>query len=260
MATSRKLQQGTSIFTEESISRNSFYILMIVCLGYFMHTNTFTALVDKLPTTSESTDVGSEGPKARKVKIATAGMGGFFETRKGLNEKTKASGIKINEVANHRSSAIFKDEVIGNTKLVQAYIKRYAAVAKIEELEMAIPASITLAQGILESGAGTTKSAQLVNNHFSKTCHLKNCKKNHCKNIVPDARKDFFIIYQNAWQSYRAHSESLYREDRFQKLYSIPKKDYRSWAKGLEKAGYSKDKNYAAKLIYLIETYRLNKI
>jgi uncharacterized FlgJ-related protein len=125
---------------------------------------------------------------------------------------------------------------------------------------MAIPASISIAQGLLESAAGTTRLAKLANNHFSKVCHSKHCKKGHCKNIVPESHKDFYVIYQSAWDSYRAHSESLYKEDRYQKLYSISKKDYKAWAKGLEKAGYSKEKNYASKLVYLIETYHLDKI
>ena len=258
MATSGKLQQGTSIFTEEKISRNSFYILMIVCLGYFMHTDTFEALV-KGQGSNKSADA-SVGDKAGKVKVATASMGTFFNSEKSSTEKKKLSYHKVAPSEIHKPSAIASEEIISNSRLVQSYIKKYAAVAKIEEREMAIPAAIILAQGILESGAGTSKSSQLINNHFAKTCQQKKCKKDHCKNVVSESRKDFYIVYQNAWQSYRAHSQSLYSKDRYEFLYRIPKSDYKAWAKGLEKAGYSEAKNYAAKLIYLIETYRLNRI
>jgi flagellum-specific peptidoglycan hydrolase FlgJ len=261
MATSPKLQQTATIFTEENISRNSLYMILIVCIGYFMHTETFTELIQKFNAPTEKTETFSGKGKVQKVKIAGASIGNIFETpKRNLATSTRVAKYKTSGAEVNKSVAFSKDEVLGNTKLIQAYIKRYAPVAKIEEREMAIPAAITMAQGILESGAGTTKSSQLANNHFAKTCHLSKCHKNHCKNIAPESRKDFYVIYQNSWQSFRAHSESLYSENRFQSLYRIPKSDYKKWAKGLEKAGYSREKNYAAKLIYLIETYKLNNI
>ena len=258
MATSGKLQQAMGIFTEEKISRNTFYVLMIVCLGYVMHTDTFESLVKRKDLKISQSDANGAHPT--KIKVAAASMGGFFESEKRPAARKKVGGSSRTSSTTNSAAVAVSVEILASSKMVQSYIKRYGVVAKIEEKEMAIPASIILAQGILESAAGSSKSAQMLNNHFAKTCHKKNCKKDHCRNVLTESRKDFYIVYQNAWQSYRAHSQSMYSDARFERLYRIPTSDYKTWAKGLERAGYSEDKNYAAKLIYLIETYKLNRI
>ena len=137
-----------------------------------------------------------------------------------------------------------------------AYVKRFFKVAQAEMEKYGIPASITLAQGLLESQAGGSRLATKNRNHFGIKCFSKSCRKGHCSNFTDDSHKDFFRIYNTAWESYRAHSQLL-QSNRYQPLYRFHKTDYRSWAHGLKKAGYATDKRYAEKLIKLIEELEL---
>ena len=139
------------------------------------------------------------------------------------------------------------------------YIKRFSKVAQTEMEKFGIPASITLAQGLLESKAGASPLATKNNNHFGIKCFSKNCSKGHCRNFEDDSHKDFFRAYASAWESYRAHSQLLKREARYQVLFEHPIHDYKSWAHGLAKAGYATDPNYAHKLIRLIEKLNLHR-
>lgn len=140
----------------------------------------------------------------------------------------------------------------------RSYVRRFAHVARAEMEEYGIPASITLAQGLLESQSGNSPLAKEANNHFGIKCFSSKCKKGHCKNFSDDSHKDFFRTYPSAWESYRAHSLFLQKE-RYKHLLELPKDDYRSWAVGLKKAGYATDPNYAKKLIRLIENLNLEK-
>lgn len=136
------------------------------------------------------------------------------------------------------------------------YVKRFAQVARIEMQKYGIPASITLAQGLLESDAGGSKLARKHNNHFGIKCHSKKCPKGHCVNYHDDSPKDFFRQYGTAWESFRAHSEFLSR-DRYKPLHKLKPTDYKGWARGLERAGYATGSEYAEKLIRLIEDLKL---
>ena len=138
------------------------------------------------------------------------------------------------------------------------YVKRFSPVAVAEMKKYGIPASITLAQGLLESDAGQSRLAVNNNNHFGIKCFARNCKLGHCSNHSDDSHKDFFRKYKSVWESYRAHSLFLQRS-RYQHLRKIPCSDYKSWAKGLSKAGYATDKKYANKLITLIESMKLHR-
>lgn len=138
------------------------------------------------------------------------------------------------------------------------YIERFSEVAQTEMTKYGIPASIILAQGLLESQAGKSPLAKEANNHFGIKCFSKKCKKGHCKNFSDDHHKDFFRTYASAWESFRAHSLFL-QKDRYKHLLELEKTDYKNWAKGLKKAGYATDPNYANKLIRLIENLELNK-
>ncbi len=141
--------------------------------------------------------------------------------------------------------------------LRKAYIRTYAPIA-VEEMERSgIPASITLAQGLLESVAGTSRLATATNNHFGMKCFSKSCTAGHCRNFDDDHHKDFFRSYAHPRESYRAHSEFLQQGSRYASLFSFRQNDYRSWAKGLSKAGYATDPAYADKLISLIQRYEL---
>lgn len=143
-------------------------------------------------------------------------------------------------------------------KRQEAYARRYAALAQGEMKRYGIPASITLAQGILEANAGASPLATTANNHFGMKCFSKSCRRGHCRNFEDDSHKDFFRIYPNVWESYRAHS-ILLQKPRYKSLYKLPKKDYTAWAHGLKKAGYATDPGYAEKLIGLIETLQLHQ-
>jgi len=139
-----------------------------------------------------------------------------------------------------------------------AYIRKYAKVAQKEMELYGIPASITLAQGLLESNAGESRLAVKNNNHFGIKCFSRRCKKGHCSNFNDDHHKDFFRIYPSVWDSYRAHSKFL-QADRYSRLFKLKPSDYKGWAHGLKKAGYATDPRYAYKLIALIEDLDLDQ-
>ncbi|MCB0707298.1 MAG: glucosaminidase domain-containing protein [Saprospiraceae bacterium] len=138
------------------------------------------------------------------------------------------------------------------------YVERFASVAQGEMKKYGIPASITLAQGLLESSSGESRLSRENNNHFGIKCHSRSCKKGHCSNFADDSHKDFFRKFPNAWESFREHSLVLQR-DRYQFLYDYAKTDYKSWARGLKKAGYATDPKYPEKLISLIESLNLSQ-
>ena len=138
----------------------------------------------------------------------------------------------------------------------EAYIEQYAAIAKREMEEFGVPASITLAQGLLESNIGQSSLATKNYNHFGIKCFSRKCKKGHCSNHEDDSHKDFFLIFEDAEASYRAHSKFLHKK-RYQHLFNLDRSDYKGWAHGLKKAGYATDPRYAYKLIALIETLGL---
>lgn len=143
-------------------------------------------------------------------------------------------------------------------KKQMAYVKRFYKIAQKEMETYKIPASITLAQGLLESNVGESRLATQNNNHFGIKCFSRKCKKGHCSNFTDDSHKDFFRKYRSAWESFRAHSQLL-KAKRYQALYNLDNGDYRGWAKGLKKAGYATDPNYAEKIIELIDDLGLHE-
>lgn len=141
----------------------------------------------------------------------------------------------------------------------QDYVERFAPVAVAEMHKFGIPASIILAQGLLESDAGESALAQKTNNHFGVKCFSKNCRKGHCVNFTDDSHKDFFLKYTNAWGSFRAHSQFLKTGKRYTPLFKLAKGNYRGWAEGLSHAGYATDKKYGEKLIAVIQNMKLDR-
>jgi flagellum-specific peptidoglycan hydrolase FlgJ len=137
-----------------------------------------------------------------------------------------------------------------------AYIEMYKDIA-IEEMKTSgIPASITLAQGILESGSGKGRLAVKANNHFGIKCHdWKGPRIYH----DDDKAQECFRKYTNAAYSFKDHSEFLTKRKRYAKLFTLKQSDYKGWARELRRAGYATDKKYPQKLIALIERYDLNK-
>lgn len=139
-----------------------------------------------------------------------------------------------------------------------AYVKRFYKIAQKEMETFKIPASITLAQGLLESNVGESRLATKNNNHFGIKCFSRKCKKGHCSNFTDDSHKDFFRKYRSAWESFRAHSQLL-KADRYKGLYKLSTTDYQGWAKGLKQAGYATDPKYAEKIIELIKDLGLHE-
>ena len=137
----------------------------------------------------------------------------------------------------------------------QTYIDKYSEVAVSEMYRTGVPASITLAQGIIESGAGLSKLAAEGNNHFGIKCHTD--WKGKTMSVDDDKKGECFRVYKNAEMSFRDHSDFLRYRDRYKFLFSYDVTDYKSWAYGLKKAGYATDPAYAGKLIKMIEDYKL---
>jgi len=136
----------------------------------------------------------------------------------------------------------------------QTYIDQYRDMAIEQMLRNKIPASITLAQGILESGAGNSELVKKGNNHFGIKCHGWTGRTVHKDD---DAKQECFRAYNNARESFEDHSKFLTKNKRYSQLFSLSITDYKGWARGLKACGYATNPNYAPMLINLIELYKL---
>ncbi len=135
------------------------------------------------------------------------------------------------------------------------YINRFKHIAIEDMVEFKIPASITLAQGVLESGSGRSELSRKSNNHFGIKCHKDwNGKK---VRYDDDKRRECFRKYSNPEDSFDDHSIFLTSRSRYSPLFDLKEDDYKAWAKGLKKAGYATDRKYPKKLITIIENYHL---
>ena len=142
----------------------------------------------------------------------------------------------------------------GNTPQ-ERYIYRYSDVAVAEMQRTGVPASITLAQGIIESGSGLSTLAVNGNNHFGIKCHKGWA--GGTMYFEDDRPNECFRTYGSPEESFRDHSNFLRYSDRYKFLFDLDRRDYKSWAFGLKQAGYATDPSYAAKLIRCIEEYDL---
>lgn len=142
------------------------------------------------------------------------------------------------------------------TELVNEYIARFEPIARGNMSQYGIPASIILAQGILESGSGTGPLSVQANNHFGIKCHdWTGDSVRH----DDDSAQECFRKYNDPSESYRDHALFLTGRKRYAGLFDLGKDDYRAWAKGLRAAGYATDPKYPEKLIGLIERYNLDR-
>jgi LysM repeat protein len=139
----------------------------------------------------------------------------------------------------------------------EKYVEKYSGIAVAEMYRSGVPASITLAQGLLESGYGRSELAVKSNNHFGIKCH--NGWQGGRVYHDDDAKGECFRKYDDPEDSYRDHSDFLRYRDRYKFLFDYEVTDYKSWAYGLKKAGYATDPSYPAKLIKLIEDYQLHR-
>lgn len=142
-------------------------------------------------------------------------------------------------------------------KQYEEYIKQYRDIAVEEMKKYHIPASITLAQGLLESGAGQSTLARKSNNHFGIKCGSD--WRGKSVRHDDDERNECFRAYKHPKQSYEDHSKFLVSRPRYASLFKLDITDYKGWARGLKKAGYATNPRYAEQLIGIIELYDLDK-
>ena len=137
------------------------------------------------------------------------------------------------------------------------YISTYKSSAISEMKRSGVPASITLAQGMLESGYGNSELAKNANNHFGIKCHSS--WTGAIYRLDDDKKDECFRKYKSVAESYRDHSDFLKRSRRYAFLFELKMSDYKGWCRGLKKAGYATNKRYANLLIDMIERYDLNR-
>lgn len=206
-----------------------------------------------------------------KRLIVVAIVGVFFIGCKAKKRTTYSDGAKQKTVSTKKSSDSKKYTSKGLFPLpedtgefhkftissVSEYISTFSKIAQNEMKAYGIPASITLAQGLLESGLGQGELAAKTNNHFGIKCHRG--WQGDYDFHDDDEKGECFRKYNHPMYSYRDHSEFLSSRARYAFLFNYGSSDYKRWAKGLRQAGYATDKKYPQKLIYLIEKHRLYK-
>lgn len=169
------------------------------------------------------------------------------KTQTTSDKSTNGAEIQLEATSNVRT---YEEEI-------KLYVANFNEIAKNNMKTHGIPASIILAQGILESGAGKGKLAQSANNHFGIKCH-KGWTGDSVKHD-DDAEQECFRKYNQPSESYKDHSLFLTTRTRYANLFKLDKGDYQSWARGLKAAGYATDVKYPDKLIGLIERFELYK-
>jgi flagellum-specific peptidoglycan hydrolase FlgJ len=172
-------------------------------------------------------------------------------TRKGKSNQSSEKVVVVPET-NPETVVIPQN---ANLSATEIYILTYNAIAMDEMRKSKVPASITLAQGILESGSGKGRLSVEANNHFGIKCHGWTGQKIYHDD---DAAQECFRKYKHAFSSFEDHSEFLTSRGRYAKLFDLRPNDYKGWAKGLRAAGYATDRKYPQKLISLIERYQLD--
>lgn len=242
-------------------------LLLLIAISYLVWSEKLSIVLDLSPAVSQE-QVASGGQKI-KASLLPEFLSVHSKPVK-KQEKSPLYGITLPDGSTGNITYVVdpgyaarhdvgEDIVRTSVANCKEYVQRFAPVAVAEMRKYGIPASIILAQGLLESDAGQSKLAQKTNNHFGMKCFSSRCKKGHCMNFSDDSHKDFFVKYGNTWGSYRAHSQFLKNSKRYAQLFDLDSADYKSWARGLAKAGYATDKKYAEKLITLINNLQLNK-
>ena len=277
-----KIQVGKNQFSA-LWAKNWFKIGLIVIIGFMLsqkNLNLNIGLNDSQQSAQNQTiTTQEEAPKSTPTPKSTKEIKGNKLTKDDISifdftyyliseASTNRDDNRVNDFSNIglvinpgfvKKHKINPKIVAEKQKIVTDYIRRHERIAKAEEKKFGVPASITLAQGLLESDAGGSRLARNNNNHFGIKCFSKTCAKGHCVNYTDDTHKDFFRNYESAWGSFRGHS-LLLQKSRYKSLYQLKKTDYKGWSHGLRKAGYATDKRYGDKLIKIIEALDLHKI
>jgi len=192
------------------------------------------------------------------ISVLLVGCGG---SKRAAKRKVSVSPSRSTEARNTNRTApaetsreTEKAYVYAPFDKVEDYIEHFAPIAKEEMRLYKIPASITMAQAVLESGAGNGNLTRKANNHFGIKCH------NWTGDVVyhdDDAKGECFRKYRDPKYSFRDHSLFLTGRSRYADLFDLDPDDYKGWARGLRKAGYATDRKYPEKLIAIIERYAM---
>lgn len=192
------------------------------------------------------------------ISIQGASVFGISETSFFFDVAEDGGAKNVSQLTSYEPAKSKKRSWTAKEQRQLAYVAQYASLAQAEMRKNKVPASITLAQALLESNIGSSSLATKNNNHFGIKCFSRSCSKGHCSNFTDDSHKDFFRIFEDVAASFEAHSQLL-KKDRYADLFRLPISDYKGWAKGLSKAGYATDPHYAKKLIALIENLDLQE-
>jgi flagellum-specific peptidoglycan hydrolase FlgJ len=176
-----------------------------------------------------------------------------------LNKKQVAhrvkDSVKVDSSKTEILSAVTRVKV--TPEIVLAYIEQYKEISKSNMTQFGIPSSIILAQGILESGAGTGPLSSMANNHFGIKCHKE--WTGPSVKYDDDSEQECFRKYEEPNESYKDHALFLTSRPRYSELFKLNKDDYKAWATGLKAAGYATDPKYPEKLIGIIDRYQLSQ-
>lgn len=193
------------------------------------------------------------GDNKKKVVVKTASA--IKKENTPVAEVKPAKPVKPLLEKDDSETLIATSKVNVSKNTVEDYINLYSNAAMQSMKTYGIPASIKLAQGILESGSGNGTLCRTANNHFGIKC--KEEWTGETVSHTDDAPNECFRKYRSAMESYNDHSEFLANRVYYQNLFTLDKSDYAAWAKGLKKAGYATDPRYPQKLIEIIERYKL---
>jgi len=194
--------------------------------------------------------------------VASCGSKKGVVTKKSKSNKEEVVKVdapkkkKNKQVESETKEVTIKDSPEVYASPIDEYIAIYSDIAQDEMRQYGVPASITLAQGILESSSGKGRLSVEANNHFGIKCHDWTGAKIYHDD---DKKGECFRKYKNSKYSFKDHSIFLTTRKRYHKLFILEKDDYKGWAKELRAAGYATDRKYPQKLISLIERYQLHR-
>ena len=235
----------------------SFFVLSCGTSHPVVRTTKPVAQTTKKPDSRKGSRHNSAPVKKNTTPIITTEKTVSKHSNSISNPATSESSKEIINNVNQQPTEVLQatTTVKVTTAMVLAYIDAYKEIAKKDMVDFGIPASITLGQGILESGAGSGPLSTQANNHFGIKCHKE--WTGPSVSYDDDAVGECFRKYSNPHESFKDHSMFLITRERYAPLFRLEKDDYVGWSKGLKAAGYATDPAYPTKLITLIEKYQL---
>lgn len=259
------------------VSRNWFNVIILYVAGHFALQNDLNLRVELNPSKAEKElpsvqTLGISLPIAeRKLTpaVPAANVSQFKKIREARTQDTKQKGTiavpgfsmrnltPLLSPGYAKRKGIPQEIVDARIQVCKNYVAAYSKIAIEEMRAYGIPASITLAQGLLESDAGESVLARESLNHFGIKCRTK-CLGCTCRNYADDVAYDMFRVFEGVEESFREHS-ILLSSPRYKHLKKLDSSDYKGWAKGLKKAGYATDQKYAEKLVKIIEALDLDQ-